>query len=105
MESKSVLWKLSANSEPIAQVPLNSTNRTSSEIARPGTSPELREGGFREIRVLAVEGPVWSASQFREAWGDPVHQEKLMEFLSLIESEPSVQGASAHIIAVGRPGS
>jgi ubiquinone/menaquinone biosynthesis C-methylase UbiE len=88
----------------------NSTNNpfyfTTAYFHRPEElAAELREGGFCEIRILAVEGPVWSASQFREAWGDPVQREKLMEYLSLIESEPSVQGASAHIIGVGRPGS
>lgn len=88
----------------------NSTNNplyfTTAYFHRPEElAAELREGGFREIGVLAVEGPVWSTSHFREAWGDPVQREKLMEFLSLIDSEPSVQGASAHIIAVGRPGS
>jgi ubiquinone/menaquinone biosynthesis C-methylase UbiE len=87
----------------------NSTNNpfyfTTAYFHRPEElAAELRDGGFREIRILAVEGPVWSASQFREAWVDPVQRKKLMEFLSLIESEPSVQGASAHIIAVGRPG-
>jgi len=33
---------------------------------------EVREAGFREVRVLGVEGPVWSAAQFRKTWGDPV---------------------------------
>jgi hypothetical protein len=64
---------------------------------------EVRETGFGEIRVLAVEGPAWGAAQFREAWSDPAQREKLMEFLSLIESEPSIQGASAHLIAVATP--
>jgi ubiquinone/menaquinone biosynthesis C-methylase UbiE len=59
---------------------------------------EVREAGFPEVSVLAVEGPAWSASQFREAWGDPVQREKLMEFLSLVEKEPSIVGASAHLI-------
>lgn len=61
---------------------------------------EVREAGFRKVRVLAVEGPAWSAPQFREAWGDPVQRRKLMEFLSLIEKEPSIHGASAHFIVI-----
>ena len=59
---------------------------------------EVREAGFSEVGVLAVEGPAWSASQFREVWGNPVQRWKLMEFLSLIEKEPSILGASAHFI-------
>lgn len=86
----------------------NSTNNplyfTTAYFHRPEElAAEVREAGFSEIRVLAVEGPAWSTSQFREAWSDPVQREKLMEFLSLIESEPSIQGASAHLIAVATP--
>jgi ubiquinone/menaquinone biosynthesis C-methylase UbiE len=61
---------------------------------------EVQEAGFREVRVLAVEGPAWSAAQLRTTWGDPVQRGKLMEFLSLIEKEPSIHGTSAHFIVV-----
>jgi ubiquinone/menaquinone biosynthesis C-methylase UbiE len=64
---------------------------------------EVREAGFREVRVLAVEGPAWSAVHFRETWVDPVQRGKLMEFLSLIEKEPSICGASAHFIVEATP--
>src|SRR5262249_32411064 len=53
---------------------------------------EVRKAGFREVRILGVEGPVWSAAQFRKTWGDPVQRGKLMEFLSSIEKEPSIHG-------------
>jgi ubiquinone/menaquinone biosynthesis C-methylase UbiE len=66
---------------------------------------EVRSVGFRDAKIIAVEGPVWSATRFGEAWDDPPQREKLMEFLSLIEQEPSILGASAHLIAVAkRPG-
>jgi ubiquinone/menaquinone biosynthesis C-methylase UbiE len=61
---------------------------------------EVSEAGFKPVRVLAIEGPAWSAAHFRDAWGDPDKRQRLMQFLSLIEAEPSIQGASAHIIAV-----
>jgi len=61
---------------------------------------EIREAGFGDFQILAVEGPAWSAGQFREAWGDPAQRQSLLEFLSLIEREPSVTGASAHLMAV-----
>jgi ubiquinone/menaquinone biosynthesis C-methylase UbiE len=63
---------------------------------------EIGEAGFEEVRVLAVEGPIWSAAQFSQAWGDPVQRGDLMKFLCLVEREPSVVGASAHLLAVGR---
>lgn len=63
---------------------------------------EVREAGFEEVRVLAVEGPIWSGAQFSQAWGDPVQRKELLEFLALVEREPSVLGASAHLLALGR---
>jgi hypothetical protein len=63
---------------------------------------EVREAGFDDVQILAVEGPAWSAPLFREAWDNPVQRQSLMDFLSLIEREPSIQGASAHVIAVAR---
>jgi len=64
---------------------------------------ELKEAGFGKIRVLAVEGPAWDASRFPKVWSDPGQRKQLMGFLSLIEGEPSIQGASAHLIAVAAP--
>jgi ubiquinone/menaquinone biosynthesis C-methylase UbiE len=61
---------------------------------------EVRDAGFADVQVLAVEGPAWSAALFREAWDEPTQRQSLMEFLSSIEREPSLQGASAHLIAV-----
>jgi ubiquinone/menaquinone biosynthesis C-methylase UbiE len=61
---------------------------------------EVADAGFAHIRILAIEGPVWGAARFREAWNDAAQRESLMEFLSLVEGEPSLQGASAHLMAV-----
>lgn len=63
-------------------------------------SAEVSEAGFSDVRVLAVEGPVWSAAGFREAWNDAEQRRKLLEFLSAIESEASLLGASGHLLAV-----
>jgi ubiquinone/menaquinone biosynthesis C-methylase UbiE len=61
---------------------------------------EVRAAGYEEIRVFGIEGPIWSAAQFRETWDDPFQRGKLLEFLSLIETEGSILGASAHLMAV-----
>jgi ubiquinone/menaquinone biosynthesis C-methylase UbiE len=61
---------------------------------------EVREAGFADIQAFAVEGPVWSTAHLGEAWNDPVQRKSLMEFLSLIEQEPSAHGASAHLVVV-----
>jgi len=60
---------------------------------------EVGDAGFDDVQVLSVEGPAWSTALFREAWSDAVQRKSLMDFLSLIEREPSVHGASAHLIA------
>lgn len=61
---------------------------------------EIREAGFEPPRVLGVEGPVWSTSHFSETWEDSGQRERLLDFLSQVEEEPSIQGASAHLLAV-----
>lgn len=61
---------------------------------------EVGGAGFHDTQILAIEGPAWGAALFRDVWNDAVQRQKLLEFLSLIEGEPSVQGASAHVMAV-----
>jgi hypothetical protein len=61
---------------------------------------EIGGAGFTDIQILAIEGPAWGTAQFREVWNDAIQRQKLLEFLSLIEGEPSIQGASAHVMAV-----
>ncbi|HXX43303.1 MAG TPA: class I SAM-dependent methyltransferase [Candidatus Acidoferrales bacterium] len=63
---------------------------------------EIGIAGFENVEVLAVEGPAWSAARFREAWNDAAQRQNLMDFLSSVEREPSILGASAHLLAVAR---
>jgi ubiquinone/menaquinone biosynthesis C-methylase UbiE len=63
---------------------------------------ELGKAGFGEVRLCAVEGPVWTGSGFRKAWADAAQRERLLEFLRSVESEPSILGASAHFLGIGR---
>jgi len=61
---------------------------------------EVREASFADIQIFAVEGPVWGTAHLGEAWDDPLQRKSLMEFLALIEREPSAHGASAHLLVV-----
>lgn len=63
---------------------------------------EVQRAGFPDVRILGIEGPVWSTRGFLAAWDDPAQREKLMEFLSLVEQEPSLLGASGHLMAAGK---
>jgi ubiquinone/menaquinone biosynthesis C-methylase UbiE len=66
---------------------------------------EVRDAGFSEVQMLAVEGPAWCTALFHEVWDDSAQRQSLMEYLALIEREPSVLGASAHFIAVAHSSS
>ncbi len=63
---------------------------------------EIRDAGFEMVELLSVEGPIWSTAHFQSAWSDGVQRKALLNDLASIEREPSVIGASAHILAIAR---
>lgn len=63
-------------------------------------STEVAEAGWSACQIYAVEGPCWIPGSFDFWWGDPARREILLEALRNIETEPTLMGASAHIIAV-----
>ena len=70
---------------------------------RPGElSREFLAAGFQVVQLAAVEGPGWLARDFHHLWNDPVQRERLLAVVRQVESEPSVLGASSHLMAIGR---
>lgn len=63
---------------------------------------ELRAAGFDEVQVLGVEGAGWMVPDFDDRWADPARREDLMTTARAFESEPSIVGVSAHLLALGR---
>jgi ubiquinone/menaquinone biosynthesis C-methylase UbiE len=63
---------------------------------------EVQDVDFGDIKILGIEGPAWGAAAFRPALADAAQREALLQMLSEIEEEPSIVGASAHLIAVAR---
>lgn len=61
---------------------------------------EVREAGFGDVKILAVEGPAWSTAHLLDVWNDKTQRQDLIDFLMLVEQESSLVGASAHLIAV-----
>jgi len=63
---------------------------------------EVRNAGFETVGVLAVEGPAsWLPDE--SAWLlDPERRERLLRAVRRVEAEPSLLGASAHLLAVAR---
>jgi SAM-dependent methyltransferase len=64
--------------------------------------PELFEAGFRDTRVLPIEGPGWLLQDFEAQWADANLREAILEVVRRTEAEPSLLGASSHLMAVGR---
>jgi SAM-dependent methyltransferase len=88
-------------------VHLNPTNRvdwfTTAYFHRPEEiRSEIEEAGLRFENLLAVEGPGWM-SHHLDAWiDDAAARERLLSVLRRLESEPSLIGASAHILSLAR---
>jgi len=49
-----------------------------------------------------VEGPGWLLPDFEARWADAARREAFSQVARLLESEPSVRGASAHLLVAAR---
>ena len=64
---------------------------------------EIAAAGFDVTALVAVEGPVGAAADARslDAWlDDPGKREILLRAIRRVEAEPSLLGASPHVLAV-----
>jgi hypothetical protein len=64
--------------------------------------PEVAEAGLRLEALLAVEGPAWLLADIGERLADPDRRETVLAAIRRVEAEPSLLGASAHLLAVAR---
>jgi len=62
---------------------------------------ELEVAGFRNVRVLGVEGPGWIVQDFDTRWEDARMRKDLLDVGRALESESSVVGVSAHLLGIG----
>ena len=65
---------------------------------------ELVESGLADVEVLAVEGVAGAIPDFDERWANPSDRELLLDLVERTETEPSLLGASQHLLGVGRKG-
>ncbi len=63
---------------------------------------EVTAAGFREAVVYGIEGPGWILRDFDARWADARKRQDLVDVARALEREPSVIGASAHLLAIGR---
>ena len=62
---------------------------------------EVIEAGFQHQATLAVEGPAWLFESFKNYWTDPDLRSVVLDLIRKVETEPSLLGMSAHILAIG----
>lgn len=63
---------------------------------------EVEEAGLRHEETLAIEGPGWLLQDFEDHWNDEGRRARLLDTVRAVESEASLLGASAHLMAVAR---
>jgi ubiquinone/menaquinone biosynthesis C-methylase UbiE len=61
---------------------------------------EVAAAGLRLQAVLAVEGVGWFAPGLAERLADPTRRERLLAAIRRAEAEPSLLGASSHLLAI-----
>ena len=62
---------------------------------------EFKKAGLRDVSVLAVEGIAWAAADLDERLGDDKKRASLFGLLERLETEPSILGASPHLLGIG----
>jgi SAM-dependent methyltransferase len=72
---------------------------------------ELAAAGFQHEATLAIEGPAWLLQDLDEQWRDAGRREQwrdagrratILAVVRALEAEPSLLGASSHLMGVGR---
>lgn len=63
---------------------------------------EIEAIGFDLEGLFGIQGPAWLLQNLEEQWTDPNCRERLLNIARSLESEPSVIGVSAHIMAIAR---
>ena len=62
---------------------------------------ELEDAGFEVAAVLAVEGPASFRDELEGWLKDPDRRELLLRTIRRVEAEPTLLGASSHLLATG----
>ena len=66
---------------------------------------EIAISGFKNISLCSIEGPVWEKQVIETLQKDEKGWQTLLTLLEKIETEETIIGASAHIMAIGIVGS
>jgi ubiquinone/menaquinone biosynthesis C-methylase UbiE len=61
---------------------------------------EVAGAGFDVSGIYGVEGPGWLLADVDAWWSQPETRERLLRIARILETEPSLMGVSAHLVAV-----
>ena len=76
---------------------------TTAFLHRPeGLAAEMHRAGIASVSVRGVEGPGWMMQDFDARWEDEALRADMLDVARKLESEPSIVGASAHLLGIGR---
>jgi len=65
---------------------------------------EIEQAGFSHADTLAVEGISYMMRDLRRLWEDEFYREFLLDLVARLEREPSLLGASPHLLSIARKG-
>jgi SAM-dependent methyltransferase len=65
---------------------------------------ELVAAGVTHLATLAIEGPGWLLPDLDARLADPLRRSALLAGVAALEAEPTLIGASAHLLGVARKG-
>jgi hypothetical protein len=63
---------------------------------------EMTEAGFLVEVLVGIEGPAWMLPDLDSWLEEPPRRLRLLEAIRRVEAEPSLLGAGAHILVIGR---
>jgi SAM-dependent methyltransferase len=63
---------------------------------------EVAEAGLGLVDLVGLEGPAWLLSDVEKRWADGERRERLLAAARAVESEPTLLGLSAHLLAVAK---
>jgi len=63
---------------------------------------EVKEAGFAVEALVGIEGPAWAVPDLDACLEDSRQRAKLLAAIRRVEAEPSLIGASTHLLVVGR---
>lgn len=63
---------------------------------------EIETARFNTVTLHAIEGPIWASSLIDPLTQDPTNWAKFIALLDAIETDPTLIGASAHIMALAK---